>query len=137
MECSRLTITVCSLETRQLLYTLYTQHKVINGLVLTQDDRFLFSYAIYENTIGVYDLSQGKALPPLIGHSDMVRAVAVTQDGQYAISASDDGSVIVWDWRTPKEAGRLEGHTDWVYDMVLTRDDRRVFSVSQDRTVRV
>jgi WD40 repeat protein len=134
---SQTTITVWSMETRQLLYTLESQHEIIEELVLTRDDQFLFSFGTYENSVGRYDLFQGKVLPPLIGHSSWVRAVALTADGQYALSCSNDNSIIVWKWRTPEEAGRLVGHTDWVYDMELTQDEQRAFSVSQDRTVRV
>jgi WD40 repeat protein len=131
------TITLWDLETRQLLSTLESPHQSVHKLVISSDERYLFSFALYEPTIGAYDLQRSEVLPPLVGHSEWVRAVALTADGQYAISAANDGLIIVWDWRAAKEVRRLVGHTDWVYDMELTEDDRRVFSVSQDRTVRV
>ena len=139
---SQTTISVWAMETHQLLDTLKSPHELINDLVLTPDGQNLFSFGhSYKdnvgNMIGVYDLKERKVLPPLIGHSDWIRAVAVTSDNQYAISASNDTSIIVWKWRTPEAVGHLQGHTDWIYDMGLTQDDRRIFSISQDCTVRV
>lgn len=45
-------------------------------------------------------MATGRELRTLTGHSDQVRAVAVTADGQRAVSASADNMVKVWDLET-------------------------------------
>ncbi|MBD2772333.1 hypothetical protein ICL16_09665, partial [Iningainema sp. BLCCT55] len=54
----------------------------------------------------------GKELFSLQGHSDGVRAVAVTPDGGRVISASDDRTLKVWDMASGKELFSLQGHSD-------------------------
>jgi WD40 repeat protein len=45
-------------------------------------------------------VATGRALRTLEGHSAWVAAVAVTPDGQRAVSASDDNTLRVWDIET-------------------------------------
>ena len=42
-------------------------------------------------------------------------AVAVTPDGQRAVSASDDKTLKVWDLESGRELRTLEGHATCVY----------------------
>jgi WD40 repeat protein len=52
----------------------------------------------------------GSLMPPggplirtLTGHSNWINAVSVTQDGKYAVSASYDNTLKVWDIKTGRE----------------------------------
>ncbi len=49
-------------------------------------------------------------LADLLGHGGMVRAVAVSPDGQRVITGSFDYSIRAWDFGEQSEAGVLEGH---------------------------
>ena len=53
----------------------------------------------------------GELVRTLEGHTDGVYGVAVTPDGRYAISASNDKTLKVWDWATGELVRTLEGHT--------------------------
>jgi len=53
-----------------------------------------------DKTLVVWDLGSGRELRTLSGHSSNVNAVAVTPDGQRAVSASDDKTLKVWDLET-------------------------------------
>lgn len=44
----------------------------------------------------LWDLQAGQLLQTMVGHSDRVAAVALTADGEKALSASSDGSINVW-----------------------------------------
>jgi WD40 repeat protein len=54
------------------------------------------------NELRVRELESGRELLALKGHTDGVRAVAVTSDGRRAVSASNDRTVRVWDMETGK-----------------------------------
>jgi GTPase SAR1 family protein len=76
-------------------------------------------------------------LPTLQGHTDAVYHVAVTPDGQRAISASADHTLRVWDLVGYAPLATLEGHTGGVYPVAVTPDGQRAVSASLDRTLRV
>ncbi|HYU33121.1 MAG TPA: TIR domain-containing protein [Thermoanaerobaculia bacterium] len=50
----------------------------------------------------------------LIGHTNWVRSVAVSPDGTWAASGSDDKTVKIWDLETGKCRTTLKGHTQGV-----------------------
>ena len=51
-----------------------------------------------DKTLKVWDLTSGRKLRT--GHTNSVNAVAVTPDGQRALSASGDSTLKVWDFDT-------------------------------------
>ena len=46
----------------------------------------------------------------LTGHKGRVRAVAITKDGRYAVSGSEDTTLRIWDLERKKHVATLEGH---------------------------
>jgi WD40 repeat protein len=79
----------------------------------------------------------GSLIRTFEGHSDIVRAVVVTPDGRRALSASDDGTLRLWDLRSGLTIRTLEGHTISVLGVAVTPDGRRAVSGSADRTLRL
>jgi WD40 repeat protein len=73
----------------------------------------------------------------LEGHTEEVRAVAVTADGRRAVSASRDQTLRVWDLESGQSVRTLEGHSNLVNGVAITPDGRRAVSASRDRTLRV
>lgn len=45
----------------------------------------------------MWDMENGQALLTLEGNSDSISAVTVTPDGCHILSASDDGTLRLWD----------------------------------------
>jgi platelet-activating factor acetylhydrolase IB subunit alpha len=93
-----------------------------------------------------------------VGHSDWVRALAVTADGKYLASASSDQSVRIWDLHSGECKAELLGHTHVVEcvtflpleahghvqelcklakDTESSSSGRFVMSGSRDKTVRL
>jgi WD40 repeat protein len=73
----------------------------------------------------------------LEGHTDVPADLAVTPDGELAVSAGHDHSLRIWDLRNGCSAGILQGHADKVLAVRTAPDGRRAVSVSSDRTVRL
>lgn len=73
----------------------------------------------------------------LEGHTNWVNSVAVSPDGRWVVSGSDDKTVKIWDLETGECRGTLEGHEQRVSSVTITSDGRRILSGSWDGTIRV
>ncbi|KAF3027222.1 hypothetical protein E8E12_000071, partial [Didymella heteroderae] len=74
----------------------------------------------------------------LEGHTDWVRAVVFSADGQLLASASGDKTTVrVWETATGACRSVLEGHTAGVSAVVFSADGQLLASASGDKTVRV
>jgi WD40 repeat protein len=71
------------------------------------------------------------------GHSGGVTAVAVTPDGQRAVSASDDHTLKIWDLGSGRELRTLTGHSGRVTAVAVTPDGQRAVSASNDQMLKV
>jgi WD40 repeat protein len=61
---------------------------------LSPDSQFIIS-GDTGGFVKVYDANSGLQVQRLSGHTSWVRAVAVSLDGQFIVSGSDDGSIRV------------------------------------------
>ncbi len=71
-----------------------------------------------------------------VGHTDVVRDVAFTPNGQRLLSAAEDRSVRVWDLRMRREVFRL-GHRGGVASLAVTPDGKKAVTAARDHTLRV
>jgi WD40 repeat protein len=73
----------------------------------------------------------------LVGHRDWVNQIALTPDGRRIVTASEDGSVAVWDLTTGRLIERLTGHEGAVRAVDVLGDGGRVLSGGEDGTLRL
>ena len=79
----------------------------------------------------------GPLLHILEGHTDLINVVALSPDGNRAVSASSDDTLRVWDLQSGICLYILEGHTNSVNAVALSPDGNRAISASNDCTLRV
>jgi WD40 repeat protein len=71
----------------------------------------------------------------LRGHTGRVLGCAVSVHGSIGVSASEDGTLIVWDLATGHERQRLYGHERAVLTCAISSDNRIALSGSSDKTL--
>jgi len=73
----------------------------------------------------------------LRGHSHTVQDVVISSDGQFALSASWDGTLRLWDLNYGTTTRRFVGHTKDVLSVAFSSDNRQIVSGSRDRTIKL
>jgi serine/threonine protein kinase len=73
----------------------------------------------------------------LCDHSDLVRTVAISPDGQLLASGSYDRTIKLWSLRTGEVLHTLIGHTNRVSCLAISPDGQILASGSYDRTIKL
>ena len=79
----------------------------------------------------------GRELFRLTGHADAVRAISVSPDGRFALTASEDRTARLWDVQAGYEMQRLVGHRAGVTSAALSPDGRLAVTGGRDQTLRL
>jgi WD40 repeat protein/serine/threonine protein kinase len=121
-------------------------HFMVNSVAFSPEGKRLA--AASDETVQVWDAADGKALHALKAHTSeaagvafgahRVTGLAFSPDGKRLASASNDGTVRVWDV-DGKELFNLKGHEGKVMSVAFSPDPRclRLASAGEDRTVRL
>ena len=68
-------------------------------------------------------------------HSHYVQDVAISSDGQFALSGSWDGTLRLWDLQSGETSRRFVGHSKDVLSVAFSADNRQIVSGSRDKTI--
>lgn len=79
--------------------------------------------------------SEGQQWKVMRGHSNWVRSITFSRDGQFLASASDDKTVMLWDTSTGQRLRILEGHKQRVWSVAISPDGNSIASASEDKTI--
>ncbi|MDZ7960587.1 MAG: LuxR C-terminal-related transcriptional regulator [Aulosira sp. DedQUE10] len=89
-----------------------------------------------KSTIRLRD-ANGHQLLTLEGHTNWIRSVAFSPDGEFLVSGSDDTTVRLWNTTTGQFLKKLEGHEQRVWSVAFSPDGKTVASSSEDKTVKL
>ncbi|MEI6329926.1 MAG: caspase family protein [Pseudanabaena sp. ELA645] len=70
------------------------------------------------------------------GHEQGVWAIAISPDGKYIVSGSDDQTLRLWDWQG-NQIGIFQGHEQAVRAVAFSPDGKQIISGSTDQTLRL
>jgi guanine nucleotide-binding protein subunit beta-2-like 1 protein len=73
----------------------------------------------------------------LHGHNHFVQDVVISSDGQFALSASWDKTLRLWNLATGETTCRFVGHTGDVLSVSFSPDNRQIVSGSRDKTIKL
>ncbi|KAL8943000.1 MAG: hypothetical protein Q9211_001149 [Gyalolechia sp. 1 TL-2023] len=86
-----------------------------------------------EPGVEMNDKTDGQGQP----HTRAICFVAVSDDGEFIASASDDGLISLWNGNTGVVKFNLLGHKDLIRSLVFSCDSKSLVSASDDGTVRI
>ncbi len=86
---------------------------------------------------GIWNLSTGKRLELLGGHTDPVLAAALSGDGRLAITGSADRTARIWDALSGDAFLALQGHAAEILSVAFAADGKRAVTASEDGTARL
>jgi WD40 repeat protein len=78
----------------------------------------------------------GKPLYTLSGHKGEVKSARFSPGGEWAVTASDDGNVKIWNWKEEKCLATLP-HPKVAWDAAFSPNGRLVVTACQDRVARI
>jgi WD40 repeat protein len=105
-----------------------------NALAFSPDGKLLAS-GDWDGTVYLWDVSSGKVLRPLKGHTDMILSLAFSPDGKWLASGSYDNSVLLWEAASGQIAQNLKSHTGGVNEVAFSPNGKKIASASDDQTV--
>ena len=79
----------------------------------------------------------GTPIRSLMGHSNFVEDIQLSSDGQFALSASWDASMRLWDLSNGQCTRKFTGHGKDVLTCAFSADNRQIVSGSRDQQMKV
>jgi len=123
---------------REPLDTSTTLHVSIG---FSPDGRFIaaggYNRFSNENFAQTWNISTGKKVLNLSGHTDGVQSVAYSSNGEFIATGSDDATVRLWDAETGAPIATLTGPSSPVMSVAFTPNDQSIISGSGDNKLYV
>jgi WD40 repeat protein len=136
------TLKIWELETGELLHTLNGNYAPVQAVttVFTKNKKWVI-YSPYNHIMRVWNLETGEEFT--LGDSDMVwsekvLSIAATRDGQRVITASQNGTIIVWKVGTWEKEHTFQGHSEPISTVAVTPNGKHIISGSSfDGTIKI
>src|SRR5262249_53728368 len=85
----------------------------------------------------IWDAASGKTRRTLTGHTNRVRDCAISPDGSWLVSASDDNTLKIWDAASGDCLHAWTDHTNRVRACAISPDGSWLVFASDDNTLRI
>ena len=87
--------------------------------------------------IKIWDLASGQCLNALRGHTDIIKTVVITPDGQKILSGSIDYTLRIWDLETGACLRTITDPGTIFEAIAVTTDGKRIVSSSLDSSIKL
>lgn len=108
----------------------------IQALSLSPDGRWIATGS-EDQTIRVWDSSDGTLQTVLSGHRGTVRCLSFSADSERLISGGSDNRAILWDVAQGAPLMHLVGHSAAINSVAFSPDGWRALTGSQDNTIKL
>ncbi len=90
------------------------------------------------DNLKVWNLQNAKTIKNLHYHYGGITALAVSNNGKYAVSAGDDNSIVLWDLKSfSKVWSRSNVHSNSITDLSISDNNNYILSSSWDNSVQL
>lgn len=88
-----------------------------------------------ENALRIWDPRSCTRIMKLKGHSENVKSLVVSADGQQIISGSSDGTIKIWSVGQQQCVQTIQVHEEGVWALLVTENFSHVISGSRDKRI--
>ncbi|MGK7893992.1 MAG: NB-ARC domain-containing protein, partial [Xenococcus sp. (in: cyanobacteria)] len=120
------------------IINIFGQHKcIVWSIDFSSDGKFMITCG-GDRTLKTWEVSTGKCLHSLSGHTNWIRSVAICRlnDMYLVASSSDDKTIRLWNIFTGECLYILKGHHNWIRSIVFSPDGQFLYSGSDDCTIK-
>ncbi len=90
-----------------------------------------------DHLVRIFDVATAKMLHQLEGHTDWVRALDFSSDGEKLVSAGQDGRVQIWNAAEGREVRQLHRIGTSLQSIKFSHDGKRLYAAGFDNLLRV
>lgn len=127
-------IQLWSTASRKLLHQIFLPKMGSSSVSFSPNGKLLVGG--WDWTMAIWEVSSGKKVRDLHGHSDTIRSVAFSPDGQHLASGGMDKVVRLWDVRKGRTVRNLRGHRDDIEKVLFSPDGKTLASADFENTIR-
>jgi guanine nucleotide-binding protein subunit beta-2-like 1 protein len=114
----------------------------VTSLATSMENPNMLLSASRDKTLIIWNLTRdesqyGYPNRSLHGHSHIVSDCVISSDGAYALSASWDKTLRLWELASGTTTRRFVGHNSDVLSVSFSADNRQIVSGSRDRTIKL
>ncbi|KAK4175003.1 WD40-repeat-containing domain protein [Triangularia setosa] len=114
----------------------------VTSLATSMENPNMLLSASRDKTLIIWNLTRdetqyGYPKRSLHGHSHIVSDCVISSDGAYALSASWDKTLRLWELSSGTTTRRFVGHTNDVLSVSFSADNRQIVSGSRDRSIKL
>ncbi|MCG8652944.1 MAG: hypothetical protein MI861_24095, partial [Pirellulales bacterium] len=108
----------------------------VYGVAISRDGKTVISCSA-DQTVRVWDTSNGQQKHRMTGHSGPVHAIAMSQDETFAVSSGSDGTLRLWDIIGGRQLKQLTKLEATMYSIAIDPKGQWIAAAGADRQVHV